>query len=357
MKHSQFLGGSSLQCLFVFVDLHLTRHNFSPMASLFNNGMTHTEEVSFCLFSKPPEIPERHVFMSYLELFWNRLWPFYPILDRAKIEGSFDLVAADQKAHGREWREHLRASHIPIYMMIYSLTCIGINEQSEGEARASEKLLSACYSWYGHLVARPYLSSVQALLLLALALRELGRDGQAWHMTGQAVRLAQSLGLHRLGTIWPHMNRLSQDKQENELRERVWWTCFAFEKLLQLECGRPSIIDPDYNYLFVGCNNDADHNQPPAYFAAWVSLASIMGQISERLYSQAFSGSGELLSEVSCIDQNLVEWEAALPDQLKPREMQDGHDDKTQLLRTFISQQFHHVGFSQCHNKRQPDHV
>ncbi|KAL1614335.1 hypothetical protein SLS54_009829 [Diplodia seriata] len=64
-------------------------------------------------------------------------------------------------------------------------------------SEAATEYLSGAYSMYTHIVAMPYQRSIQALLLLALALRTRHKEGVAWHVIGHAIRMAQSLGLHR----------------------------------------------------------------------------------------------------------------------------------------------------------------
>ena len=133
------------------------------------------------------------------------------------------------------------------------------------------------------------------------------------------------------------------------LRERLWWSCFALERLIQLECGRPSSISPEYDRLFdsgSSLNNDLNDSgsfSPLIYFTSWVSLAEIMGQISERLYSAGFFRSADMLGETARLDRRLTEWEASLPGPLQPRNTLSGHATDEQIFAIFLAQQYYHV--------------
>jgi hypothetical protein len=378
------LGGSSLQCLFNFADLWLAGYGFDPTAPLFRHGMSSSEEFYMSLQLNLPDLPEREVLVQYVDVYFDRIWPLFPVVDRDVIDTDVDAFLNLQSQDSRGFAEKLQPARVPSLAILYAIVCIGMNEVSRAgygndhgcSLETKSMYLAASYGLHGHLTATPYHSSVQALLLLALALRGHCKDGQAWHIIGQAVRMALSLGLHksaerqvavRNGNIPPIPSlassngpRPQQSQHQGEddgLRERLWWSCFSLERLMQLECGRPSSIDPDYDHLAMNCGLGSNTNtisvdeeaseatQEPAFmwFTAWVSLAGIMGQISDRLYSHRFAGSGEMLGETARQARCLTEWEAALPEQLRPRNTFFAETDNSHVLAVFLSQQYYHA--------------
>jgi hypothetical protein len=340
----QHLGASSVQCLFNFVDLHLARHGFSHATPLFKHGMLHTEEFPMPLVPKLPILPNRQDLSTYIDGFFSRIWSIYPVIDRTAFEADIETILNLQTAGPTAWQEKVTLSHIPAIVSVYAVISLSMNEIS-GNSDSSFDFLTASHSLHGHLTAIPYMPSVQALSLLSLALRAIAKDGQAWHIIGHAIRMAQSIGLHKSATKHPSEDGFTLGHQPETLRERLWWSLFGLEKLMQLECGRPSIIDRSYDSLTVyyPVTTSSEHTCP--YFRAWVALSSIMGKISNRLYSHKFmGGSAEMLGEVASLDRELLEWENLLPDTLKPqRALTDhaGHDH--QILATFLSQQYYHV--------------
>jgi hypothetical protein len=247
--------------------------------------------------------------------------------------------------------------------ILYAVICIGLNEKAKDLSATEQEIppdmrpsyLTACYSLQSHLTAAPYHTSVQALLLLALGLRACSKDGQSWYVSGQAARMALSLGLHKSIRSLPNQSDLSaqQRHQLNDMdksRRYLWGSCFSLEMLLQLESGRASSISSSHllgtTYSERGTpvpgdeGLETDGEEEMTFFSAWVSLASIMGQISDRLYSQPrFTQAMDMLGQTSRLARSLSAWEALLPETLKPQNQSgDNH-----LLAVFLAQQFHHV--------------
>ncbi|EPS31225.1 hypothetical protein PDE_06180 [Penicillium oxalicum 114-2] len=344
---TKHLGASSVQCLFNFVDLHLAQLGFKHDTPLFKHGMLHTEEFPLPIIPHMPDLPDQTVLKSYLDIFFARIWPVYPVLDRKAFETDINTVFFLQTAR-EAWPGSITLSHVPTLVSIYAITSLGLIETSD-DSDASFDYLTASHSLHGHLVAVPYTTSVQALFLLALGLRAIAKDGQAWHIIGQAIRMAQSIGLHKSAKRHMSGDYFTLGPEPEGLRERLWWSLFGMEKLMQLECGRPSIIDRSYDSLQVLSDHDSsDSAHQNRYFRAWVGLATLMGNISHRLYTHKFmGGSAEMLGAVAQLDLELSEWENSLPEDLKPRRALVGHAGPDHhIITTFLSQQYHHAQLS-----------
>jgi hypothetical protein len=167
--------------------------------------------------------------------------------------------------------------------IVYTVICIGINEVSGRLNGTSTGYLTASYSLYGNFVSLPCVTSVQALVLLAVALRAQDKVGQAWQVRGQAIRIAHSIGLHKQ----VHGQSVSWTSSPLAIsivfQSRLWLSCCTLERLMQLESGRPSQL------------SDKDAETPPTdlppatgpdYFTAWLALSRIMGEIADRFYSR-----------------------------------------------------------------------
>lgn len=191
--------------------------------------------------------------------------------------------------------------------------------------------LTAAYSLYGALMAHPYLPSVQALLLLGVAVRGRSKDGQCWQLTGQAIRIAHSVGLHRHLSA-SHPPPVPGDPEGLPLEARVWWSCYALERLMELETGRPSAItEHEIDQIRIApaaatsppTADDSNTTIPLQLFTLWVSLARIMGQISELIYRKRTYGSGYLLYETGRLDQLLLAWVHSVPQEVRPGQHHD----------------------------------
>lgn len=219
---------------------------------------------------------------------------------------------------------------VPSVVCIFSILAIGADEIAGSATDFGNSYIEAAYSLYGHLVANPYLPSVQALVLLGFSLRGKSKDGQCWQLTGQAIRIAHSIGLHRHISSRPRqVNRglpesFNSDQLSTELslEARVWWSCYAIERLMELETGRPSALteqEIDQINLSQPQISEGDSVTGPMHlFVLWISLARIMGQISEHLYHRRISDSWQLLYETGRLDQLLLEWVKTVPEGIKP---------------------------------------
>jgi len=106
-------------------------------------------------------------------------------------------------------------------------------EQLRGYSAASliEQARTLIDPWNNDFV----LDHARALVLITLALNEMNLKSAAWSWLGNAVRVAQDLGLHSECGAWPFV--------EGEMRRRTWWTLYILDRTLALELGRPTLID------------------------------------------------------------------------------------------------------------------
>lgn len=289
-------------------------------------------------------LPDLSRLNSYINAFFSRMWQVYPAIERNAFEDNLNNILVLQQARPSEWQKEVSLSDSTSLVSIYSIVSLGMNELSQSSESIFE-FLTAGYSLHGHLAALPSLASVQALFLLALSLKSVAHELQAWHMVGQAIRMAQSIGLHAFATKQCPTQDTDRANYPETLHERLWWSCYAFENLMQLECGRPSIIGKSHDYPSFNYSARPGSNQEIPYFRAWINLTGIMGQISTHLYSHRIEGgSAELLGEVARLDQVLIEWESSLPDILKPRNnMINPCGDDHRVITTFLAQQYFHV--------------
>jgi hypothetical protein len=309
--------------------------------------MNHAEEFPLGLSLALPDLPPPALMDTYLRTYIARIHPMFSVLDLEHFKEELSRLRALQDSHwspsngSEKLRTLLTHSDIPSLACIYCVICLGADESSGTVTEMGNSFLTAAYGLYAHLVALPYLPSVQALVLMSLALRGRSKEGQGFQVLGQAIRIAHSIGLHRYipgeeanGT--ENSNNYSRDA---ELHARVWWSAYSLEKLVELETARPSAIrNSDCDQVLPGNSIDASID----YFTHWVSLASIFGHVSDLLYrtKRHHQSALQLLQSVGKLDRALTEWTNSLPEEIRPGNdlfctPQDLH------LATFLSMQFH----------------
>ncbi|KAJ5161969.1 hypothetical protein N7492_007361 [Penicillium capsulatum] len=79
------------------------------------------------------------------------------------------------------------------------------------------------------------LDRVRAALLASVFLYEVNSKSASWVWIGSAVRVAQEIGLH-IAAPQP-------SSVDTEMRKRLWWCLYLWDRLLALEMGKPVLIN------------------------------------------------------------------------------------------------------------------
>lgn len=137
---------------------------------------------------------------------------------------------------------------------------------------------------------RSRLCNVQASLLMALYLDMDDGDVESlqWYTVGNAIRMAQDLGLHRSCIQWnlPH--------SEIETRHRVFYACYIMDRWIGARAGKPlTILDRDFDtdmpspYEIEDDEASSSLKGPPIYrsFIALIKLSEILGRVLKALYA------------------------------------------------------------------------
>jgi hypothetical protein len=105
----------------------------------------------------------------------------------------------------------------------------------------SELLIARARSLLGAEIQRPSsISTAQALLQLSARDLAYGLISQAWLYSGMAFRMVSDLGLHHsTGSI---ETLGSQNAEDFEIRRRLFWSCYFWDKAISLYLGREPVL-------------------------------------------------------------------------------------------------------------------
>lgn len=106
------------------------------------------------------------------------------------------------------------------------------SEESEG-AQYLNKAVSSVNTWSDELTV----DHVRVSLLCSIYFMEMNLRSPGWVWLGAAVRISQDIGLHTDNGPYPPL--------ETEMRRRVWWSVYNWDRIISLEIGRPLLIDDD----------------------------------------------------------------------------------------------------------------
>lgn len=309
-SQGQYLGSSSVQVFTQWLDVSCHAHTSQErsLASRFVSGKKHSVEMELPLQVQLEPLPDYNSVSAYLDTYFHRTNCLFPIVDKDGFQLSFHRLATMRDVY------QIDPSDLPLLTCAYVVLCISMDEDAGQITPAGTRYLQMAYSLYGHLIATPYISSIQALLLIVIALRSRNKDGAAWFVVGLAVRVAQAAGLHRFQSA--NHSPIQGGGNGNELRRRIWWTAYVLEKILAFESGRPSmIVDADIDQSL-----PREEDGETRYLHAIVKLIAIQSQITTKLFhiNGAHRSPETLNQDTASIDRSLQDWNVSLPDELRP---------------------------------------
>ncbi|PBP23355.1 hypothetical protein BUE80_DR005887 [Diplocarpon rosae] len=123
----------------------------------------------------------------------------------------------------------------------------------------------------------------QASILISIFLSEINRASAAGIWLASAVRISQEIGLHLETGPWPIV--------QGEMRRRVWWAIYVWDRHMSLELGRPLLIDDaDCDVLLPAARDDLVHagvesSSLPHCLLPMIHVARAVAQLMEMLKS------------------------------------------------------------------------
>jgi hypothetical protein len=329
----KMMGGSSSQCLTKSLDIYLKSHNVEGVSAVFRHGMQHSEEMELPLGLDLVPFPDYETRQTYLDVYFKRLHVFYPITSITDTTAIVHQLAClpDPKS--------VAYTKVPLLATAYLLMSLGADELEGSPSEIGGRYLRIGAALAEYSVNFPYLTAVQCLLLLAVCYRGRNKDGMAWHTTGIAVRIAQSLGLHRYSVSRPSNQHGIQRRDDQLFHARIWAVCCCLEKMGQLESGRPSAISVVNTDQMMAPSQLA----PGHDFLYWnMALAEVQHDISNHLYGhQPGDRTGkQILIDSARLDKRLLAWPALIPAELRPGNDILCNDDQFHLA-AFLCFQYH----------------
>ncbi|QKX62118.1 uncharacterized protein TRUGW13939_09274 [Talaromyces rugulosus] len=205
----------------------------------------------------------------------------------------------------------------------------------EGGARFFQAAVSGTFDTLR--VGFPTIPTVQTLLLLSAQESGRGHRAQAWLYSGMAFRLVEDLGISIDSR--KYSRSVSFSDEDIEIRNRLFWSCYFWDKLICLYFGRsPSIQNSRVSPPRVLLDDTAESEiwyphgvtfpqgaeYPPmqahstSCFVKMCGLAEILNQILVHIYDPLRQTSdSEFRNCIIQQEKNLSQWWDELPDFLR----------------------------------------
>ncbi|KAF4450928.1 hypothetical protein F53441_5989 [Fusarium austroafricanum] len=166
----------------------------------------------------------------------------------------------------------------------------------------------------------PSLMQVEVLTLLAWASNILGRIRTAYCYSGIAMRLAQSLGMHRSASRHTTLSPV-----ERESRRRTWWVLYFFDRFSASKLGQPiTVRDEDIDIEMPSMDGLTKEEMAefldPQNLIINIKLARIIGNILTHIYGIPKATNGLYIHQVHGILKQLRAWHDELQPDMRVKE-------------------------------------
>lgn len=186
-------------------------------------------------FSPPaPPLPPKHMADQCLSAYYSSVHTVIPILHWPTFQNRYEKVYHSGT---------LRASDATWCSLLFGVLAVGVLFSSpatfgDGSETArfaqGKRYIETCLALIDLWNCEFTLDHARTALLTSILLHEMNLTAAAWTWLGSSVRISQDLGLHTDTGPWPVL--------EGEMRRRVWWAVYAWDRLFSLEMGRPVMI-------------------------------------------------------------------------------------------------------------------
>lgn len=278
-------------------------------------------EVFSDLFQRPVfrPLPPKTEALSLLNDFFQNFNCMFPLFHQPTFMHLVERQYSDDPYQGSGWWASLNCA----LAIAHRLRVMSNLVPQEEDDKAWGYLKNALGVFPELTMRNTDLLSVQALLGMALFLQGTPNPQPTFLLVAAAIRLSQSIGLHKKGTGF-NLNPI-----EIEQRKRVFWIAYVLDKDLCLRAGRPPAQDDDdMNVELPDADpEDSIGNIPLAdgkgkmnLFRVMCEFAVIENEVYKRLYSVSATkqSDGELLNTIGELDQRLEEWKDNIPIDFRP---------------------------------------
>ncbi|KAH6686840.1 fungal-specific transcription factor domain-containing protein [Plectosphaerella plurivora] len=181
------------------------------------------------------ELPRRAKADALLAKYWDVFHPVFPTLDVTDTTQAYNAVWNDVVGSGSHPPGRIFLSIINMTFALASRvdTSLGVEAREKASARYCGRALELLNRGRTRPVSVP---AMQAALLVAEYLHSLHPE-QCWMYAGMAIRMAQSLGLHR-----PATSTAMRDPRAARLCLRLWKLCVVWDRILCMTYGRSLMV-------------------------------------------------------------------------------------------------------------------
>lgn len=212
-------------------DLSRVRVNLLSVAKgVWKPPAQYRQPVVSKLFDTPrPDLPPLQTTKQLLDTYFVSSHSMFPILHWRTFEQGIEAM------YRAENTQTVPTSFLSTFFAVLALASLFVPEAPVERSYRGAEFLEISRRlidpWNNHFV----LDDARTLVLHSIFLNEMNLKSAASNCLGNAVRVAQDIGLHSESGPWPVI--------EGEMRRRTWWTIYILDRTFALDLSRPLMID------------------------------------------------------------------------------------------------------------------
>ncbi|KAI2827308.1 transcriptional regulator family: Fungal Specific TF [Aspergillus niger] len=292
---------------------HLTQASI-PQASVempfFQHGQV-WPELPYLPSANELARPPQYVADLLVGVYFDQLHYTFPILDKTRFVSQYHAMAAGSP---------VERGFLSVFFAVCACAS-GLLPREPGAVGLVgidyyQKALLLFWASSGEV----FLEQAQCLGLLAVCSAGWNTVAQSWRLAGQAVRIAQDLGLHIASLKDPHFST-SDHAADAQVAQRVWWSLFTLDCLTSICLGRPMAATLDDCCCELP-STDGD-SAPMSGFVAFTRLCRIAAEVHRIHGSPPVRGGSwtarwqRLRPTVDQLVGELDNWLQDLPDEIR----------------------------------------
>ncbi|KAL3299051.1 Fungal Zn2-Cys6 binuclear cluster domain-containing protein [Colletotrichum asianum] len=166
--------------------------------------------------------------------------PRFPCFEEDEIGKYFNLFYEQEQSKTNNANLPDTAEFVvPMVLAICSLA--SMNSDFEKVAALSEALQSDALRHAERILQRASIQSLRCLLLIIQLALLLPHTANLWHSTGEAMRIAVSLGLHQEPN-----DRIMRDHKLCEERRKLFWVVYQLDRIVSISAGCPVALGDEH---------------------------------------------------------------------------------------------------------------
>lgn len=176
-----------------------------------------------------PELPQKHISDHLLHSYYASIHTVIPILHWPTFKQEYEDVyqAGSLQRVPPVWTSLLFAV-LAVGVLFSTDPSIQRPHKGKEYIETSRLLIDL---WNDEFV----IDHARTAILTSIFLTEMNLKSAAWTWLASSVRISQDIGLHSETGPWHTI--------EGEMRRRVWWGIYVWDRLISLELGRPLLIE------------------------------------------------------------------------------------------------------------------